>query len=150
MANIIELDTRLGKKQLDSNKIITFPDGIIGYPDEHQFSILPIGEASPFMILQSIITPSLGLLVGDPYAFISDYTVRMNDAEQKILQSEEGENLLVLITVNVPHGTPELTKLNLTGPIFINTETQFGLQIPQDITPSSILLSECLAVLQDS
>ena len=37
----------------------------------------------------------------------------------------------MLVTVSVPHGAPEKTTLNLTGPILVNYESRVGLQVPQ-------------------
>ncbi len=137
------LDTRIGTMQIDDNKLIAMPKGLIGYENDTEFTLLEYGEDSPFFMYQSTKTPSLGLLIVDPYLFISDYTVKLNEAEQAILQAETAEDLIVFVTITVPHGKPELSTLNLSGPIFINHVKKIALQVPQDVSPSKVLLADC-------
>lgn len=124
------IDTRLGQQTIEPEKIINFPQGLIGFENQQKFILLQIQPASPFIILQSIDNPKLGLLVADPYSFIKHYTVQLNDTEKTILQSEI-HNLAILVTMTIPKGKPALTRLNLTGPILINYDTKIGLQVPQ-------------------
>ncbi|WP_258524476.1 flagellar assembly protein FliW [Lawsonia intracellularis] len=126
----IIIDTRLGQQTIEPEKIINFPQGLIGFENKQKFILLQIQPASPFIILQSIDNPKLGLLVADPYSFIKHYTVQLNDTEKTILQSEV-HNLAILVTMTIPKGKPDLARLNLTGPILINYDTKIGLQVPQ-------------------
>lgn len=139
------VDTRIGTMQIEDNKLIAMPKGLIGYENDTEFTLIEYGEDSPFFIYQSTKTPSLGLLIVDPYLFISDYTVKLNEAEQAILQADTAEDLIVFVTITVPHGKPELSTLNLSGPIFINHVKKIALQVPQDVSPSKVLLADCTA-----
>lgn len=133
MANDKEIiiDTRLGQQTITLDKIIHFPQGVIGLEDKHTFTLLQVQEESPFIILQSIDDPKLGLLVADPYSFITEYKIKLSDAEKSILRIKTIKQLAVLVTMTIPKGKPELTTLNLTGPILINYESKIGLQVPQ-------------------
>ena len=136
-----EADTRLGRQLIDLDKVIVFPRGLMGFEDQHEFTLLKIREDAPFLILQSLQEPNLGLLVGDPYSFLPEYRIRIGDAEQSLLQVKSSAQLAVLVTVSIPPGQPEHTSLNLTGPILINHEARSGLQAPQsDINPPRVLL----------
>ena len=85
--------------------------------------------------------PDLGLLVGDPYIFMPEYSVRIGNAEQALLQVQSAEQVAVLVTVSIPHGHPNQTALNLTGPILINHDARIGIQVPQsDIDPPRLML----------
>lgn len=143
MAETREVDTRLGRQVVDLSKVIRFPRGIIGYEDHKEFTLLQIRPDAPFLVLQSMNDPTLGLLVADPYGFMPDYTVKVGDAEQKLLKMAKREELAVLVTVAVPPGKPEQTVLSLTGPILINQAEKIGLQAPQtDLKgPLKILLN---------
>ena len=145
-SELVEVQTRLGKRLLDMDKVITFPRGLMGFEDQHEFALLKISENAFFLLLQSVHNPNLGLLVGDPYTFLPEYRIKVGDAEQKILQVETASELTVMVTVSIPHGHPEQTALNLTGPILINHKARIGLQIPQsDVNPPRILLRLCPA-----
>ena len=127
----IVIETRLGKRAVSLDKVLSFPRGLIGYEDQRRFTLLTLRDDSPFLILQSLDAPQLGLLVADPYTFLPDYEVHLSSPEQKILQVTDPKGTAVLVTVSIPAGQPEKTALNLTGPIIINYESRIGLQVPQ-------------------
>jgi flagellar assembly factor FliW len=136
-----ETETRLGRQFIDMDKVIAFPRGLMGFEKQRAFALLKIRENSPFLVLQSLRNTGIGLLVSDPYAFLPEYRIRIGDAEQRLLQVESAGQLAVLVTVSIPHGRPEQTAINLTGPILINHEARIGLQVPQpDVNPPRILL----------
>lgn len=125
------INTRIGKRTVELDKTLYFPHGLIGFESQREFILLQIKEDSPFLILQSMITPRVGLLVADPYSFTSSYEVKLGEAEQKILRLKNIRQLAVLVTVSIPAGEPEKTALNLSGPIIVNYEARIGLQVPQ-------------------
>ena len=131
MAQEMEVMTRLGRQMIDPSKIIHFPRGLMGFEQNHNFTLLQISPGSPFLVLQSLDDPQLGLLVADPYTFIPDYNLRVSNAEQAMLRIEHIGQVAVLVTASIPHGKPEQATLSLTGPILINHELRLGLQAPQ-------------------
>ena len=50
--------------------------------------------------------PEVGLLVADPYSFLSSYPVMLGEAEQKLLKLEKSEDSAILVTVSIPAGRP--------------------------------------------
>lgn len=126
-----KVQTRLGNLAVDMDRVIRFPRGLIGFEDCKEFTLLQLRQDSPFLILQSLERPELGLMVADPFCFIVDYNVKLGTAEQKILKLDNIRQLAVLVTVSIPKGRPEETALNLMGPILVNHEARIGLQVPQ-------------------
>jgi flagellar assembly factor FliW len=127
----VEISTRLGRRRISMDKVIYFPRGLAGFEDEHEFTLLQIRPEAPLLVLQSMQNPSLGLLVADPYSFLPKYSITVGDAEQKLLRLKSVRQVAVLVTVSIPPGQPELTALNLTGPVLINHKMRIGLQVPQ-------------------
>ena len=128
----IEIDTRLGRRSIDTDKVVHFPRGLAGFENERDFILLQIRPEAPLLILQSVNTPVVGLLVADPYSFFDkSYAPQVGDAEKQLLHIENLEQAAVLVTVSIPAGAPEQAALNLTGPIVINYEARVGLQVPQ-------------------
>ena len=127
----VEINTRLGRRSISMDKVIFFPRGLAGFEDEHEFTLLQIRPEAPLLVLQSMRNSTLGLLVADPYSFLPDYSVTVGDAEQKLLRLKNVRQVAVLVTVSIPPGQPELTTLNLTGPVLINHKMRIGLQVPQ-------------------
>lgn len=125
------IQSRMGALTISPDRVILFPRGLIGFEQEREFTLVQLREGSPFLILQSMNDPRLGLMVADPYAFIHDYDVVVGEAERKILQIENIRQVLVLVTVTIPPGKPQNTTLNLTGPVVVNMQVRIGLQVPQ-------------------
>ena len=130
---------------LPEDRVLSFPRGLIGFMGHKEFTLIQIREDSPFLILQSLTDPKLGLLVADPYLFLPDYEVIIGEADRRVLGIESMAQATILVTVTIPQGMPERTTLNLTGPIIVNSEARIGLQIPQTegrfpthFTPGSI------------
>lgn len=121
----------MGQFSIPMENILVFPRGLIGFEGQREFTLIQVKDDSPFLILQSLSDPGLGLLVTDPFVFIRDYKISVGDAELKLLKLESIGQTAVLVTVTIPHGHPEQTTLNLSGPIVINHEAKIGLQIPQ-------------------
>lgn len=126
------IETRLGKRSVDMDKLLHFPQGLVGFEDCHNFTLLQIREDAPFLVLQSTDEPALGLVVADPYSFLTEYTLKVGAAEEAILEKPAKDELAVLVTVSIPPGKPEETALNLTGPILINHRARVGLQVLQN------------------
>jgi flagellar assembly factor FliW len=116
---------------LPADSVLRFPRGIIGFMGHREFTLIRLREESPFMVLQSLDDPKLGLLVTDPYNFMTEYEVVIGEADRRVLGIETREQATILVTVTIPQGVPERTTLNLSGPIVINNEARIGLQIPQ-------------------
>ncbi|MBR4741993.1 MAG: flagellar assembly protein FliW, partial [Desulfovibrio sp.] len=128
----IEIDTRLGKRCIDTSKIIVFPRGLIGFEEEHRFVLLQIKPNAPLLVLQSVKNPQLGLLVTDPKYFLDDYNPTLNEGERHLLQIMDDKDMAILVTVSIPQGEPSKAMLNLTGPIIVNYHSCVGLQVPQN------------------
>lgn len=127
----ITVETRIGQQRISTDKIIHFPRGLVGFESMHEFALLQIQEDSPFLVLQSVDEPRLGLLVTNPYAFLKEYEIRIGDAEQAILKVADPQDLTVLVTVSIPAGHPDKTTLNLSGPVIFNHSARIGMQVPQ-------------------
>ncbi|MGE4297838.1 MAG: flagellar assembly protein FliW [Desulfovibrionaceae bacterium] len=125
------IQTRLGKQSITMDKVIYFPRGLIGLENLYEFTLLQIREGAPFLMLQSLDKPSVGLLVADPYSFTADYEIKVGEAEMRLLRLKNIREVAVLVTVSIPQGKPEKTALNLTGPILVNYNARIGLQVPQ-------------------
>lgn len=129
----IEIDTRLGRRSVDADKVVHFPRGLAGFENERDFILLQIRPEAPLLILQSMSNPVVGLLVADPYSFMekSAYAPAMGEAEKQLLRISNLDEAAVLVTVTIPAGQPGEAALNLAGPIVINSSERVGLQVPQ-------------------
>lgn len=138
------IESRLGRQKVELSKVIHFPKGLIGLPGKYDYILLQLREGSPFLVLQSMDDPALGLLVADPFSFFKDYVIRVSDSDQVLLKAGNEADLAVLVTATIPPGKPEETALTLNGPILINHKARLGAQIPQpeDAYPDKVYIHQ--------
>ena len=120
-----------GDIEIAEDKIITFENGIIGFPDLKRFTLLHDemqGSKAGIRYLQSIEEPGFAMPVMDPLIVKSDYDPEVNDELLTGLGELTDENILVLVTVTVPS---DLTKIsvNLQGPMIINVDERKACQL---------------------
>lgn len=127
--NTLKIDTKfLGQVEVEKERFITFEEGIPGFPDEKQFVLIPFGENTPFIILQSTNTPQTGFVLAFPYLFKADYAFDLSDEDVEALSIEKQEDIITYAIVTLKDTLPNST-INLLAPIVINTKKQQGKQI---------------------
>src|SRR5215204_6681376 len=65
--------TRFGKMTVEDDRVMTFPHGLLGFPQQGRFALIQTGEENYFFWLQSVDEPSLAFVVTDPAIFFKDY-----------------------------------------------------------------------------
>ena len=78
--------------------------------------------------LQSIDEPNFAIPVMDPLAVKNDYNPAVEDELMNPLGKLTEENLLVLVSVNVPSDLTKMT-VNLQAPFIINADSRKGCQV---------------------
>ena len=102
-----EIDTRLGRRVVDMERVIHFPQGLVGFEEEREFVLLQLRPDAAMLILQSMKTPQLGLLVADPFSFIDSFKPVVGEAEMALLQLQNLDDAAILVTVSIPNGQPD-------------------------------------------
>lgn len=128
----MKLNTRIfGEIEIAEDKVITFENGIIGFPDLKRFVLLHDEEKGTkvgLRFLQSVEEPGFALPMMDPLTVKSDYNPEVDDELLKSVGKLTPDNILVLVTATVP---ADLTKMsvNLQGPVIINVDERKACQI---------------------
>ncbi len=126
----MKLTTRIfGEVDIQDSKIIEFPNGIIGFPDLKRFTLMYDEEddANTIKWLQSIEEPDFAMPVLDPLLVCPDYKPEIDKDKIKDIGELADEEILVLVTVTVPHDLTKMT-VNLMGPFIINIKDMKGAQ----------------------
>lgn len=127
--NNLKVKTRYnGEVVIEKEKIIQFPGGIPGFPDNKEYFILNMGESSPFCILQSVDTEELGFVIVDPFTFYQDYAFELPDYLTGLLQIDEENDILIYSIVTLGESLKTST-INLQSPIIINSKKKLGKQL---------------------
>lgn len=111
--------------------VLSFPDGIPGFPTAHGFVLHDLVEDGAFQLLTSTDVDGLELVVGHPWPFFPEYAPEIGVEEQLELGIEEPEDAVVFCAVTLPEdgGAPTM---NLLGPFVVNRHTGVGRQVVLD------------------
>ena len=131
----MKANTRIfGEIEIQDDKIIHFENGIIGFPELKEFTLIFDSEKedkTSISWLQSLNEPELAFPVMDPLTVYPDYNPSIEDELLKPLGELTPDNLFVLVTVTVPTDIQEIA-VNLKAPIVINTDTKKANQLIVD------------------
>ena len=120
---------RFGELEIEEQDVVRFADGIPAFEDEHEFVVLPYEEGTPYMFLQSMMTPELAFLMTDPLVFFPDYSFELDDENMEKLAINSMDDVLVCTLISVPRsGVADMTT-NLLAPVVINRHTMQARQI---------------------
>ena len=120
---------RFGELEIEEQDVVRFADGIPAFEDEHEFVVLPYEEGTPYMFLQSMMTPELAFLLTDPFVFFPDYSFELDDENMEKLAINSMDDVLVCTLISVPRsGVADMTT-NLLAPVVINRHTMQARQI---------------------
>ncbi|GMQ58053.1 flagellar assembly protein FliW [Vallitalea sediminicola] len=121
------IDTKhFGKIEVDKEHINTFDEGIFGFTQYHEFTI--IHENDIFCWLQSIEDKDIVLpMICTPLVF-PDYSPEVKDELILRIGDLKEEDLLLYSIIVVPTDIEKMTT-NLKAPIIVNAKTKRGIQI---------------------
>lgn len=118
--------SRFGQVEVDDERVITFPKGLLGFPRHQRYVLIQPNDDSYFFWLQSVDTPELAFVVTDPSLFVADYRVSLKPDQLEELGLEQVEQAQVFVIVNKRGNV--LTG-NLQGPLVVHTEQRSGAQL---------------------
>lgn len=126
----MKLNTRhFDEIDVDIEKIIIFPNGLLGFEDCNRFIILKDPEEdTPFNWLQSIDNPDLAFVIMNPFVFKKDYEFNIPDSVVKELKIRDEIDVTIYTILVVPEDINKMTA-NLIGPLVININAKLGKQI---------------------
>ena len=126
-SRIMEIEsTRFGRLSVDEERVITFPGGLLGFPEHTQFALIQTGEENYFFWLQSADDPNLAFVVTDPSIFFKDYDVPLREEMQQDLKLEDPQFVQVFVICNK---VGEWLTGNLLGPILVNAQNRLAQQV---------------------
>lgn len=128
----MKINTKIfGEIEVADDKILTFENGIIGFPELKRFTLLhdeERGTGAGIRFLQSLEEPAFAMPVMDPLLVKPDYNPEVDDELLASAGHLTTENILVLVTVTVPTDLTKMT-VNLQGPLVINVEEHKACQV---------------------
>ena len=123
-----------GEIDIAEDKIITFVNGIIGFPDLKKFTLIydeERGTGAGIRWMQSMDEPNFAIPVMDPLVAMDTYNPVVDDEIFKGIGELTPDNTLVLVSATIPKDITQMS-VNLQGPYIINVDERKACQVIVD------------------
>ncbi len=118
--------TRFGVMSIEDERLMTFPNGLLGFPSHTRFALIQTGSENYFFWLQSVDDPHLAFVVTDPSTFFKNYEVPIRDELHQELQVTDPAFLQIFVICNK---VGDWLTGNLLGPIVVNASNRLAQQL---------------------
>lgn len=118
--------TRFGTIEVDETRAITFPKGLLGFPQYRKYVLIEPGANSYFWWLQSVDEADLAFVVTDPSYFVSSYRVPLKADQMHELGIHSLDDAQVFVIVNK---RGDMLTGNLQGPLVVHVRDRVGAQL---------------------
>jgi len=118
--------SRFGVVTVDEDRLMTFPRGLLGFPDHTRFALIQTGHGNYFFWLQSVDEPSVAFVVTDPNTFFKEYDVPLRKETFEDLAFTDMKFAQILVICNK---VGEWLTGNLLGPIVVNGENRVRISV---------------------
>ncbi|MCP4713295.1 MAG: flagellar assembly protein FliW [Planctomycetes bacterium] len=120
------MSTRFGHIEVDQERLLKFPKGLLGFPENQEYALLQTNDEGNFFWLQSVDQPEVAFVVCDPLLCVPDYQVPIKPEDHELLKLESLEHVQTLVIVNK---IDRNLTVNLQGPLVINALNRRGRQV---------------------
>jgi flagellar assembly factor FliW len=120
------ITSRFGTLNVDDERVMTFPRGLLGFPDYTRYALIQTGEGNYFFWLQCVDDPNLAFVVTDPTIFFKDYEIPLREETQQDLELTDANFSQVFVICNK---VGDWLTGNLLGPIVVNVQNRLAQQI---------------------
>ncbi|MDR0842535.1 MAG: flagellar assembly protein FliW [Acidobacteriota bacterium] len=124
-----------GDLEIAQDIVITFKEGLPGFPQLHSFAVLELEELKPFQYLQALPeslddpnNPPIALYLINPFLVDPGYEFHLTDSDMEDIHSKNSAELTVYAVATIPESPADAT-LNLMAPIVINERDRCGKQV---------------------
>ena len=128
----MKIDTKyFGEIEIDNDKIIHFENGIMGFEEYKDFTLLYDSEAEKkpfFSCLQCVEEKSLAFPVVNPLNVIKDYNPVVEDALLEPLGELKDEDIVLLVFATIPKNVKDAS-VNMKAPVIVNAANGKAIQV---------------------
>jgi flagellar assembly factor FliW len=125
----MKLETaRFGEIEIREHDIYTFPDGIPGFEQDKRYTLMGLEGLDGFACLQCVDRGELSFIIVNPFVFFSDYEFNLPDADAKLLEAADPQDLSVWTIVTIKDRLESAT-VNLVAPVVLNERKRRGKQV---------------------
>ena len=121
--------TRFGTFEVHRESLLTFPSGLLGFPEWTSYVILDHDTDAPFKWLHCTEEASLAFVIIDPALFNPHYQVIISPEARVEVEGSETDELSLVVILTIPSDDPSAMTANLRGPLLMNHRTRLCKQL---------------------
>ena len=121
--------TRFGILDVSTEALLTFPSGLLGFPEWTRYVLLDHDTNAPFKWLHCAEEASLAFVVIDPALFYADYQVTISSEALSEVEGSENDEVTLAVILTIPSNDPSGVTANLRGPLLMNPRTKLCKQL---------------------
>jgi flagellar assembly factor FliW len=121
--------TRFGSLHVSAEALLTFPSGLLGFPEWTRYVMLDHDTDAPFKWLHCAEEASLAFVVIDPALFNANYQVTISPEALFEVEGSETDEVSLAVILTIPSNDPSAVTANLRGPLLMNPRTKLCKQL---------------------
>ena len=121
--------TRFGILNFPAEALLTFPSGLLGFPEWTRYVMLDHDTEAPFKWLHCAEEGSLAFVIIDPALFNQNYQVSISPEARLEVEGNETDELSLLVILTIRSDDPSAVTANLRGPLLMNPRTRLCKQL---------------------
>lgn len=121
-------NAELGELEIQTDTIIHFNKGIVGFDNLRKFALVDIQECKPFLWCVCIDDADISFPIIEYNRVFPSFELELGDKERSELKITSAEDINLFFVVTVDEENESVTA-NLKGPIVINPKEKLGAQI---------------------
>jgi len=118
--------SRFGELEVPADRVLHFPQGLIGFPRARRFVILDHRPGSPFKWMLCLEQPDLAFAVAEPAQMVPDYEAPLALAARTLGTDPADVALFVIVTIP---SDPTAMTVNLMAPVVVDVRTRRSRQL---------------------
>lgn len=119
--------TRFGQIQVNTEDVIAFPEGILGFGELKKFILVDDPTDEIFAWLQSCDEPGIAFPVLEPELFTESYKINLAKTDIESLKMANVEKARLYCIVTIPDDPTQMTA-NMKAPVIINVQQKLARQ----------------------
>jgi flagellar assembly factor FliW len=117
---------RFGDFEVAADRVLHFPEGLIGFPRARRFVILDHRPGSPFKWMLCLEQPDVAFAVVEPGKMVPDYRAPLELAARTLGTDPADVALFVIVTIPPD---PTAMTVNLMAPVVVDLRTRTSRQL---------------------
>ncbi len=117
---------RFGELDVPVDRVLHFPQGLIGFPRVRRFVILDHRPGSPFKWMLCLEEPDVAFAVVEPGHLVPDYRAPLELAARTLGTAPADVALFVIVTIPPD---PTAMTVNLMAPVVVDVRTRTSRQL---------------------